>query len=720
MDFFAKSWNYFCSNSEGGAAGAGTAACLEHAIISGIHLGLIIVFLALALAYRKELRRLSAGQSSSCRRRSQQQQQRVAAPTRRQQQQQQLHWVVLCFMLVLGLGYAGSVIWAIGSSSSWSTTTSGSGGREFVYPIHELTLLLVQGLAFLCLALSVRVRAMTMTLPQFKTFVRVWWVLAFFLGTFAAIAAAVEVLNGARYGSLAVLELMSWPVCCLLLYCAIKDDDKDDGDGDDGKLSPEFDTLVEPLLDAISEDSEQQPLHNVTPFASAGFLSQMTFWWLNPLLSLGYKRPLEQSDMPSLGKEDETQTAYKSFAQALEDQKENGHKTLSIFWALTTCYWRPIAVNGLFAFGKSITLSLGPVVLKLFIDYTGGKQAFKYEGYILVVGLFLAKSLESISQRQWYFGSRRIGLQVRSALMAAIYRKELKLSNTGKNKHAGGDVVNYMSVDAYRIGEFTYWLHFVWTTVLQILIALVILAYSVGWATLSGLVVIILTMVVNTPMAKSQQKFLTQLMAAQDKRLQATAEALRSMKILKLQAWEDRFKEAIEELRKVEMKWLSAVQYRKAYNSVVFWVSPVLVSTATFFTCMLLGTPLTASNVFTALATLRIIQDPIRLIPDVIAIIIQVHVSLARIDRFLQEDELQADAVARDFQKSSENAIEISNAVLSWEPDTAAAHPTLKDISLQVRHGEHVAVCGEVGSGKSALLNCILGEIPKVSGSVSI
>ncbi len=95
--------------------------------------------------------------------------------------------------------------------------------------------------------------------------------------------------------------------------------------------------------------------------------------------------------------------------------------------------------------------------------------------------------------------------------------------------------MNYMSVDAYRIGEFTYWLHFVWTTVLQILIALVILTYSVGWATLSGLVVIILAMVVNTPMAKSQQKYLTQLMAAQDKRLQATAEALRSMKILKLQ-----------------------------------------------------------------------------------------------------------------------------------------------------------------------------------------
>ena len=30
-----------------------------------------------------------------------------------------------------------------------------------------------------------------------------------------------------------------------------------------------------------------------------------------------------------------------------------------------------------------------------------------------------------------------------------------------------------------------------------------------------------------------------------------------------------------------------------------------------------------------------------------------------------------------------------------------------------------VAICGTVGSGKSSLLSCILGEIPKISGTVN-
>ena len=107
----------------------------------------------------------------------------------------------------------------------------------------------------------------------------------------------------------------------------------------------------------------------------------------------------------------------------------------------------------------------------------------------------------------------------------------------GKQRHAAGEVVNYMAVDAYRIGEFLYWLHFSWTTALQICSALAILGYAIGWATLSALVVIAISVGLNTPLARSQNRNQTQLMVAQDARLRATTEALRNMKILKLQVF---------------------------------------------------------------------------------------------------------------------------------------------------------------------------------------
>ena len=38
---------------------------------------------------------------------------------------------------------------------------------------------------------------------------------------------------------------------------------------------------------------------------------------------------------------------------------------------------------------------------------------------------------------------------------------------------------------------------------------------------------------------------------------------------------------------------------------------------------------------------------------------------------------------------------------------------------MKVPHGAFVAIVGMVGSGKSAILSAVLGEMPKLSGTVS-
>ncbi|KAF7152758.1 hypothetical protein RHSIM_Rhsim01G0095600 [Rhododendron simsii] len=63
-------------------------------------------------------------------------------------------------------------------------------------------------------------------------------------------------------------------------------------------------------------------------------------------------------------------------------------------------------------------------------------------------------------------------------------------------------------------------------------------------------------------------------------------------------------------------------------------------------------------------------------------------------------------------------AISISTTRISW--DSSSLKPTLNDINLEVHGVEKIAVCGEVGSGKSTLIAAILGEVPDINGIVQV
>jgi ABC-type multidrug transport system fused ATPase/permease subunit len=98
------------------------------------------------------------------------------------------------------------------------------------------------------------------------------------------------------------------------------------------------------------------------------------------------------------------------------------------------------------------------------------------------------------------------------------------------------------------------------------------------------------------------------------------------------------------------------------------------------------------------------------------------QVSVQRLWRFLQEPELPMDAVIHipscvdGGATKLDIVIEVREGNFSW--DSLATGLTLTGVNLQVKRGVRVAVCGTVGSGKSSLLSCILGEIPKISGTV--
>ncbi|XP_075494526.1 ABC transporter C family member 10-like [Primulina tabacum] len=571
--------------------------------------------------------------------------------------------------------------------------------RAFV-SVHWWVLFVFHGLSWLFLGLTLSLWGQRFS----RSPVRLIAILGFLVAGITCGLSLFTAILEKKVSIKMVLDVLYLIGSIFLLLCTFKGFRYEDGDKNG---------VYDPLLDSADGGSKTCSGSTETGFAKASFLSKYTFWWLNPLMKRGREKTLEDEDIPKLREDDRAESCYLLYTEILNEKGQSRLKTILL------CHWKEILVSGFYALLKVLTISAGPLLLKAFIKVAEGKESFEYERYILVVTLFLTKILESISQRQWYFRSRLVGLKVRSVLTAAVYQKQLRLSNSAKTIYSSGEIMNFVTVDAYRIGEFPYWFHQIWTTSLQLCLAIIILFQAVGLATVASMTVIILTVLANTPLAKLQHKFQTKLMVAQDGRLKAMSEALVNMKVLKLYAWETHFRHVIENLRLAEEKWLSAVQLRKAYNTFLFWGSPLLVSAATFGACYILGVPLSSSNVFTFVATLRLVQDPVRSLPDVIGVFIQAKVAFSRIVRFLDAPELETENVrVKLLNTHTTSEISFKSANLSW--DGNQSKPNLRNINLSVKAGDKIAICGEVGSGKSTLLASVLGEVPITEGTVQV
>jgi len=112
--------------------------------------------------------------------------------------------------------------------------------------------------------------------------------------------------------------------------------------------------------------------------------------------------------------------------------------------------------------------------------------------------------------------------------------------------------------------------------------------------------------------------------------------------------------------------------------------------------------------------------SPLNAFPWVINGLVEAHVSLKRVQRFINIQPTYLDeyydSTPIESQQSPDIRIEQGN--FSW--NHLNDELVLKDIDLSITHGSLVLIVGRVGSGKTTLLNSILGELNKFTGSVHV
>ncbi|KAL0399136.1 UNVERIFIED_CONTAM: ABC transporter C family member 3 [Sesamum radiatum] len=540
----------------------------------------------------------------------------------------------------------------------------------------------VRTLAWLALYLFLQFHFLNSRETKYPLALRLWWMLFFFISCYCLV---MDVLYYRKHQTLSTLfwasDIVSSAMGLVFSFVGFL-----------GKKMDEDTTLQEHLLNGSAANGRESdnPLNGdqtVTPYATAGIFSVFTFSWVGPLISLGYKKTLNMEDVPQLDIPDTAGGSFPILDSKLDSYRGGSNRitTIMLAKALVFTSRREIAVSAVFVLVSTVASYVGPYLIDTFVQYLNGHRDFENEGFVLVSAFFISKLFECMAQRHWFFKVQQAGYRARAALVAKIYNKGLTLSCQSKQGQTTGEIINYMSVDTDRI---------------------------------AAVVASVLVMLANVPLASLQEKYQDGLMKSKDKRMKATSEVLRNMRILKLQAWELKFLSKILDVRDDETSWLKKYLYTKAVSQFVFLDAPIFVSVVTFGACMVMGIPFESGKILSALATFKILQEPIYKLPDTVSMIAQTKVSLDRIASFLSLDDLPPDVVEKLPANSSDTAVEVINGNFSW--DVSSPSPTLEDINFRVSHGMRVAICGAVGSGKSSLLSCILGEMPKISGVIRL
>ncbi|VFQ87273.1 unnamed protein product [Cuscuta campestris] len=139
----------------------------------------------------------------------------------------------------------------------------------------------------------------------------------------------------------------------------------------------------------------------------------------------------------------------------------------------------------------------------------------------------------------------------------------------------------------------------------------------------------------------------------------------------------------------------------------------------------MMGYELDAATVFTCLALFNNLISPLNSFPWVINGLIDAIISTKRLSRYLScfEHEVAKEHTGPKQSNNEDNdvAIFVHDASCIWSSsDEKQLDIVLDHVNLFIPKGLLVAVVGEVGSGKSSLLNMILGEMKLINGAIHV
>lgn len=284
-----------------------------------------------------------------------------------------------------------------------------------------------------------------------------------------------------------------------------------------------------------------------------------------------------------------------------------------------------------------------------------------------------------------------------------------------KKQHASmGKILNVVRGDIYDVAQRFWEIDQLIKIPLGIVFSATLIWKLLGPSCFLGLVALLISQLLNYWLIKWSIKLGKTLKTARDKRIQSTGQFIEVIRHLRWYGWQDHWLNQVQDNRIVELN----IRFKNAMvnvlmtflNAVSRCMFPVI---ALYSYTYLAGHELRVDLIFPALSLFSSLDSRLTDVPDFITTLINAHIAMGRINTIMDEPELEKMPVTN---QDNELRLNITKGSFAWPEQQ---EPVLKDLNLDFRPGLTL-VTGKVGAGKTALLQCLLGELDELEGTKSL
>ncbi|CAH8451448.1 unnamed protein product [Schistosoma turkestanicum] len=317
-------------------------------------------------------------------------------------------------------------------------------------------------------------------------------------------------------------------------------------------------------------------------------------------------------------------------------------------------------------------------ILRAFSGIENHQSIFRTIVFITAYVLSTIMSIAAVNSSQWILG--RLGARVRTATCGLVFKKILRLNQKALTYSTTGQIINLLLTETHYFEKTFLFVHYLWIGPLQTVITLGLMSQVTFVPSLITVGVILLfipaQMALNRGYAKSRK----------ETKLFMRGRCFQSFRLSQL----------IYQVKVTVMALLIVILLLHKGEG-----DPEALRSYQLFTLM---------NFITSLFISVILFMPIAIEQINIAYVVS-----KRISQFLLLPELGNDHYPQ-VNNSKEQVVELTNVCSRWQDNVKQL--TLNSINFKVCGRELIGIIGTVGSGKSSLLQTILGELPFSNGKV--